>query len=168
MSQLMVWCMTEGGVVHGKTIRAKDWEAHEKNGYVKNPLHLPDSVDRISAAVVEGKKHELERAKDIKSKLEKVEDTEDENYSTICDSVEHLETEIAEREAAPYATERELGQFGAMVDDLVEVENFLLNLGSEKSKNKVKRFLISRGVEFDVSAGLKELKRVAREAFNVD
>ena len=50
--QLQVWCLSEGGQVIGKTIRDRDWEEHEKNGYVKNPFHLPDSVSRICEHII--------------------------------------------------------------------------------------------------------------------
>ena len=44
MARMMVYCLTEGGEVHGKTIRDHEWEEHEKNGYKANPLHLPKTV----------------------------------------------------------------------------------------------------------------------------
>ena len=152
--QLQVWCLTEGGAVMGKTIRERDWkenpenELMDLNGYVKNPLHLPGAEGRLVEAIVADKKDQLERVTDLKETLEKVGDTEDESYEDVCKSEELLTAEIAEKEESQKLSERELGQYGEAFADAVEVENFLLNLGSERSKKKIWKFLDDRAIAY--------------------
>lgn len=166
--QLMVWGLSEGGAVIGKTIRDKDWEEHEKNGYVKNPFELPETEARLAQSIANEKKEQLKHVESIKSKLEEVGDTEDKSYEDVCKSAEMLEAEIKDKEENKTLSQRELNQFGEMSKDLVEVENFLLNLPSERSKKKVIKFLKSKGVECDESLTLKPLKKFAKEALSGD
>lgn len=166
--QLMVWGLTEGGQVIGKTIRDCDWEEHEKNGYVKNPLHLPESESRMAKIFVKAKKQQLDRDVELKGKLEKVGDVEDESYENVCKSVALLEAEIKQQEDTLTLNQQELNQVGEGVAEAVEVENFLLNLGSERSKKKIWKFLDKRGISYDKGLTLKPLKKLCREVFKVE
>jgi len=177
--QLQVWCLSEGGQVIGKTIRDRDWEEHEKNGYVKNPFHLPDSVSRICEnIIIPQNKVKLEGAKKQQEAFKKALEHEQEHLpeeqtletkealETVTDYIDKLETDIAEREASPYLSPQETQQIGQLGDDIVEIENFLLNLGSERSKKAIWKFLDKKGVKYSKDLTLKPLKAFCRDVFS--
>jgi len=180
---LMVWCLTEGGKAHGKTIRAHEWkenpdnELMDLNGYVKNPLHLPDADKRAYEAIIKPHNElKLEGANKRKEALEKTlehelehlpeEETQDtkEQLEATEGLIDAIEADLAARESDPHLKWGEEQKIGQAFADAVEVENFLLNLPSERSKKKVARFLKERGIKCDESLTLKPLKEYAKEA----
>jgi len=161
--QIFIYGLTEGGEVMCRTIFEREFEVFEKKGYKRNPLHLPNSIERLSEVIVKGKK---EQVKELETVLERMDEAGDSDCEKIQESIALLDEEIKEKEESKTLSEKEMGEFGEAFDITVEVENFLLNLKSEKSKKKICAFLNKYGyVDHKQFKGMKELKAYARKSF---
>jgi len=161
--QIMAWCLTESGEVHGATVSLRNWDHYESLGYKKNPRELAGAVGRHADMMAKALESEVEV---LEKRIEKLESEKDyETADQVKDQLETLEKDIKAKKEG-YLTEKEIGEMGAVYDDIVEVENFLLNLKSEKSKKRVCAFLDKYGyTEYSDLKGLKEIKKYARECF---
>ena len=180
--QIFIYGLAESGQCITRTVYEAEFEHYEKQGYKRNPIQLSGSVEKISNIIVKGKKEQLKGALKLRDAVKKnipsdmdsitndaqrasIEESQGE-LDTMNKTVELLETEIAEKEAVPSLDEKELGEWGGYFDDQVNLENFMLNLKSERSKKKLWGFLDRKGIKFDRSLSLKPLKKIVRDNFD--
>lgn len=158
-----VWCLLENGETFNRSIRESDFEHYERQGYKKNPIHLPGSLEKYAKATANALKIDKRFAEKKQEKLDAAGDTETANK--LQDEIAGLDKAIEDKENGK-VSEAEIGRIGTFFDGIVEVENFLLNLKSEKSKKRVLAFLKEyKFTNIDNKAGLKEIKSYARKCF---
>jgi len=169
--QIFIYGLTESGQTFTKVIYENKFPKYEKEGFRRNPAELPNTIEKLSGMIVEAKKSELEQAKTLKEAIShsiQEDGSMDEETEEVTKSIELLETDIAEKEAVPSLNEKELGEWGAYFEDQVNIENFLLNLGGERSKKKIQAFLDKNAIPFDRTLTLKPLKKIVKKAFHVN
>ncbi len=173
--QIFIYGLTESGQTFTKVIYENKFPKYEKEGFKRNPAELPNTIEKLSGMIVEAKKSELEQAKTLKEAIShsihedgSMDEETEEELDLVTKSIELLETDIAEKEAVPSLNEKELGEWGAYFEDQVNIENFLLNLGGERSKKKIQAFLDKNAIPFDRTLTLKPLKKIVKKAFHVN
>jgi len=160
--QIHAWCLTESGEVHHTTVPEKKWEYYEKNGYKRNPLHLPNAIDRLVDQVINAKSLEKNSVERKQDKLDAQGDIE--NADKLQEEIAKIEREIEELSDSRSLEQQELNSVAGAIEDAVEVENFLLNLKSMKSKKKIVTFLYERGFQQTEGMSMKVLKEYARKS----
>ena len=72
--QIFIYGLSESGEVHHRTIFDREFEHYEKQGYKRNPIELPNSVEKLSAIVVKNKRQQKEELESTAIQMEKAGD----------------------------------------------------------------------------------------------